>query len=175
MIAPEEIPADASTLIYLAKARAYDVITACQLTLLAAAGVWREAVEDGEAAGYMDAAAIKEAEIANQLKRVDLTGNQEQRASEFATTHRLGQGESEALALASPGGRILVDDGRATKVAQALGLVPLSTLFLPVLAARAGQMSTRDALGMLRSIATAANARAEAVIVLEKWIRREER
>jgi predicted nucleic acid-binding protein len=175
MAASEEIPADASTLIYLAKARAYDVITACQLTLLAPAGVWREAVEDGEAAGYLDAAAIREAEIANRVKRLDLTANQGERASEIATTHRLGQGESEALALAAPGGRLLVDDGRAAKAAQALGLVPLSTLFLPALAVRVGRMSRRDALARLRSIATAANARAETVITLEAWIRREAR
>jgi predicted nucleic acid-binding protein len=171
----EEIPADATTLIYLAKARAYDVITASQLTLLVPTGVWREAVEDGEAAGYMDAAAIREAERASRVRRLELVADQEQRASEIASTHRLGQGESEALAAAEPGGRVLVDDGRATRVAQALGLTPLSTLFLPVLAARVGGMTRRDAVARLRSIATAANARAETVITLEAWIRREDR
>jgi predicted nucleic acid-binding protein len=108
------------------------------------------------------------------VRRLDLTTKQEQRASQIASTHRLGQGESETLAAAESGGRVLVDDGRATRVAQALGLVPLSTLFLPVLAVRAGGMSESDALARLRSIATAANARAETVIALQAWIRSEE-
>jgi predicted nucleic acid-binding protein len=170
----EELPADASTLIYLAKARAFDVVTACEMALLAVPGVWREAVEDAEAAGYADAAAIREAGRVGRVRRLDLHADQEQRASEIASTHRLGQGESETLAVAGSGERVLVDDGRATRVARALGLVPLSTLFLPVLAVRSGGMERRDALTRLHSIATAANARAETVITLETWIRREE-
>jgi hypothetical protein len=160
---------------FVSKSRAYDVITASQLRLLVSPGVWREAVEDGEAAGYADAGAIREPERIGRLRRQNLTTGQEERASVIASTHRLGIGESEALAVAEPGGRLLVDDGRATRVAQALGLVPLSTLFLPVLAVRAGGMRRADALARRRSIASAANARAETVIALEEWMRQEER
>jgi predicted nucleic acid-binding protein len=167
------VPSDATTLIYLAKAGAFNVVAACGMTILAPPAVWREAVEAGEAAGYADAARIREAERRGLITRIGLTSEQEARASATASSQRLGEGEAEALAIPEPGEWVLVDDGRAARVATALGLVPISTLFLPVLAARRARFARDEAIAALRAIAVAANARAEAVIELEAWIRGE--
>jgi predicted nucleic acid-binding protein len=167
----EDVPCDAPTLIYLAKADAFDeLLPHCAMRLVVTPGVWREAVEDGEAAGYADASVIREAEMAGHVTRVELSQSEAQRASTIASAHRLGQGESETLAIATPDGHVLVDDGRASRVALAMGYVPMSTLFLPLLAVQRRSLAGRRGKGVLRRIAQAANARAEAVIDLERRI-----
>jgi predicted nucleic acid-binding protein len=171
----EGVPSDATTLIYLAKADSFSLVEQAGFTLSCPAAVWREAVEDGEAGAYEDVQSIRDAEATGWVRRVSLTRAQEATASAIATTHRVGQGESEVLALAASGGRALLDDGRAARVAESIGVMPISTLFLPAIAAARGSLSHAAAIEALRAIARAAGARAEAIIEVERFIGGESR
>jgi predicted nucleic acid-binding protein len=175
MLPVEELPTDASTLIYLAKADTFAEAEACVGRMAVPPSVWREAVDAGERLGYPDVPRIRAAEQVRILGRVELTASQQDVAAAIAAEHRLGVGESEVLALATSGGRALVDEGRAARAAHALGIVPVSTLFLPVLGRRRRALSTREATDLLRKLAIVTGARAEVVFELELHIRKEGR
>ncbi|MGH3082617.1 MAG: hypothetical protein ACRDNP_00900 [Gaiellaceae bacterium] len=166
----EEVPADATTLIYLAKADQFSVVPLCGFALLCPSAVWREAVEEGEASGYGDVSVIVDAERSGWIRRTGLTAYQEKTASSIATSHRLGLGESEVLALAAATGRAVIDDGRASRVAESIGVTPISTLFLPAIAATRRSLDRSGATASLHAIARAAGARAEAVNEIERLI-----
>ena len=169
----EELPGDASTLIYVARADAFEAVSACVPTILVPSGVWREAVTAGEQFGYPDVAAIREAERRGWLRRVELEDRDQVLADTIATQHRLGLGESEVLALGRRTRRAIVDEGRAARAARALGIVPISTLFLPVVGRRAGRLDLASALDLLMRLAVVTGARAAAVFALEQELRRE--
>src|SRR2546428_1841531 len=116
----EELPGDASTLIYLAKARAFADARTCIEGIVVPPSVWREAVEDGERLSYPDVPRIRAAAENGFLSRVELDDAARALAGAIATGHRLGVGESEVLALGRNAGRALLDDGRAARVASAL-------------------------------------------------------
>ncbi len=105
--------------------------------------VWREAVDDAERLDYPDVPHIRAAAESGFLARVELTDAEQALAGAIATQQRLGVGESEVLALGRQTGRALVDDGRAARVAATLGVVPISTLFLPVLGVRRGELERK--------------------------------
>jgi predicted nucleic acid-binding protein len=168
-----ELPADASCLIYLARIEGFQRAARCVRVLLIGPAVWREAVEDGERYGCEDAQRIRDAEHSGFVGRVELDTEIETLASNLATTWRLGQGESEALALAGDSGWAVVDDGRAARVAVALGIEPVSTLFLPALGALP-ELQPAEAIRFLRELAVVMSARAEAVFEVEDFIRRSE-
>lgn len=171
MESPEDLPADATCLIYLAKIDSFESVALCVPRLLVAPGVWREAVLDGERLGYADPARIRQADTVGFLVRSDLDVATARQASVIAESWRLGQGESETLALGLERGKAIVDDGRAARVAQAIGVEPVSTLFLPALGALRG--TKRDvALELLHALAVVASARAESVLVIEEFVRR---
>lgn len=165
----QELPGDASTLIYLAKADAFTDAPGCIDRILVPPSVWREAVEDGERFSYPDVPRIRVAAEDGFVSRVELDDAAQALAGTIATEHRLGVGESEVLALGRGGGRALVDDGRAARVASALGIVPVSTLFLPVLGCRRG-MGQAAAIDFLRRLAIVTGARAETVFEIERFI-----
>jgi predicted nucleic acid-binding protein len=167
----EELPADASCLIYLARIDGFPRASRCVGSLVVGAAVWREAVEDAERYGYDDARRIRLAQEIGFVRRVGLDVEAAALAGSLATTWRLGQGESEALALGRELGRAVVDDGRAARVAVALGIEPVSTLFLPALGARRG-LERENAIRLLRELAVVMNVRAEAVFAVEEFIRR---
>ena len=166
------LPGDASTLIYLAKADALADAAKCVARILVAPSVWEEAVEAGERIGAPEVPLLRASADSDFLHRVELVGEAHGLAERIARTHRLGRGESEVLALAKQSGRAIVDEGRASRVAEALGVVPISTLFLPVLGRRSGALGVREAVALLHRLAVVANARAEAVFVIEEHIRR---
>ena len=165
-----ELPGDASTLIYLAKADAFTDARSCIDGILVPPSVWREAVEDGERFSYPDVPRIRAAAEDGFVSRVELDDAAQALAGTLATEHRLGVGESEVLALGRGGGRALVDDGRAARVASALGVVPASTLFLPVLGCRRGGLGQAAAIDFLRRLAIVTGARAETVFEIERFI-----
>jgi len=84
----------------------------------------------------------------------------------------LGEGESETLAIGRRSRRALVDDGRATRAAEALGVTPVSTLFLHMLGLRSGWPTWR-ALGLLHRLAVVTGARAETVLEIEARLKEE--
>jgi len=170
----DDVPVDATTLIYLAKTDSFEIARLCVRRLLVPPGVWREAVDEGERSGYADASRIRPLEATGFLRRIELDAEQERRAGVIATAHRLGTGESEALAIARPGGAVFVDDARAARVAASFGLVALSTLFLPVLGRRRGCLDTGTAHDLLRRLAIVSNARAETVYEIEKALKETE-
>lgn len=165
----EELPGDASTLIYLAKADVFEDARTCVDAILVPPGVWREAVEDAERLACPDMPRIRDAASSGFALRVELADEAKAAAAAIATEHRLGVGESEVIALGRDAGRALVDDGRAARTAATLGVVPISTLFLPVLGRRRG-LGARAAKSLLRNLAIVTGARAETVYEIESII-----
>ena len=167
-------PAD-SSLIYIAKADAFEEIMSCIDAIVAPPSVWREAVDAGEHIGAAEVPRIRDAEAQGYLLRSSLTETQGALATSIVGEHRLGRGESEVLALARPGGHAIVDEGRAARAARNLGIVPVSTLFLPVLGRRSGRLSAREAVDLLRRLAIPTGATAGAVYVIEDHLRKNTR
>ena len=169
-----ELPADASSLIYLAKADAFEEVALCVRTIQVPPAVWREAVEDGERIGAPEVPRIRDAFEAGSLQHLrDLTATQTRLAGTIAGENRVGSGESEVLAVARPGARVILDEGRATRVARSLGVIPLPTLFLPVIGHRAGDLALNDALDLLRRLAAVTGVRSDTALVIEQELRKE--
>ena len=168
----EAYPADASSLIYIAKADAFEGIMSCIDAIGVPPGVWREAVTGGEEISAPEVPRIRDAEVRGFLRRFTLDEDQIALAASIAGEHRLGRGESEVLALAEPGTRAIVDEGRAARAARTLGIVPVSTLFLPVLGRERGSLSASAAIALLRRLAIPAGATAQAVYAIEDHLRR---
>lgn len=168
-------PTDASSLIYLAKAEAFEPVRACVGRLVVPPSVWRESVAAGERMGAFEVARIRLAQEDGIVKRVELSERFGVRAREIAARYLLGSGESEVLALGRRGERVIVDEGRATRVAESLGLMPASTLFLPVLGATGGRLDATSALDLLHRLAVVTGARADVTLRLERVLRRHAR
>ena len=139
--------------------------------LLSTPAVWREAVEDGERYGYADASRIRAAQEAGFVERYTLESDDAAVAGSLVDSWNLGHGESETLAVGTRVGRAVVDDGRAARVAEAIGVEPISTLFLPVLGVERG-LATADAIALLRRLAVVMSVRAAAVFAVEEHIKR---
>jgi predicted nucleic acid-binding protein len=169
----EEAPADASTLIYIAKANAFGEVAQCVRRMFVPPAVWREAVVEGDRVGAADVPQIRAAEAAGGIERVELSDSDLGLAGMIAVQNRLGSGESEVLAIGSSLGRAIVDEGRASRVARAMGIVPVSTLFLPVVGRNSGQLSSSDAVKLLRRLATVTGARSDVVQRIEMELQRE--
>ncbi len=166
----EEVPGDASTLIYLAKADAFAEASVCIGTILVTPSVWREAVEEGDRIGAPEVGRIREAAERGLVRRVELSAGAGAEAEAIRASHRLGLGESEVIALGRASGWAIVDEGRASRVARSLGIRTLSTLFLPVMGHRRGQLARQEAVALLRRLAVVANASAEAVLAIERHL-----
>ena len=160
-------PADTSTLIHLAKADALAIAHGVLGPLAVTPAVWREAIESGERKGAGDPARIRSAVEEGLLIRVELNDKQVRRAAGIARDYRVGRGESEVMALTAAGSRVLLDEGRGTLAAQALGLVPVSTLYIPLFGYWTSTLERAEALRLLRALASVTGARAVEVIRLE--------
>ena len=171
----EEAPADASSLIYIAKADVFGGVARCVRKLLAPPAVWREAVVAGERVGAPEVPRIRSAEAASNVERVALSASEQRLARTIAAENRLGSGESEVLAIGLRLGRAVIDEGRASRVARGLGVIAVSTLFLPVVGWHSGRLSRRDAISLLRRLAAVTGARSDVVQEIEKELRRERR
>jgi hypothetical protein len=167
----QEVPADASSVIYLAKADAFGLAGHVARPILVPPSVWREAVVAGQEVGAPEVPRILVAEREGLLQRVELAESELRLAGTIATQHRLGSGESEVLAITPIGGRAILDEGRATRVARSRGVVPISTVFLPVGFA-AGDLDAEQARELLRNIASVVGIRADVSLALERQLRR---
>lgn len=165
------IPADASAFIYLAKADAFPAAHHALGSLFATPAVWREVVTDGRQRGYADAEHVVAAHEAGMVVQIQLTSEENVRATTLRERRPLGSGESETIAVAGDNGRALVDDRIAARVARELSIITISTLAIPLLLARRG-WSQSDALALLQRLAIVMGARADQVVGIESDIRR---
>lgn len=157
--------ADASSLIYLAKAGAIAVTTGYLGPLLVTPAVWAEAVDSGEARGSPDAARIRLDVEQGLVKQVRLDASSTQRARRIATQFGLGRGESEVLAIGGGKEFVLLDEHRATRAARHLGILCVETIVVPGLCVRAGVIGQAEALALLDELAK------HSVIPTEPWVR----
>lgn len=162
----QEIPADASTLIYLAKADVFQQV-AFLAPILCTPGVWRESVEQGRRVGATDVEAIEDAERQGLIKRTGLDAAIARKARRLATDKALGVGESEVLAMVGGGEMVLLDEGRATRVAMALGLTPISALLVPILGVWLGHLTILEARNLVRLIAVPSSVKSATLLKIE--------
>ncbi len=147
------IPADTSSLIYLAKACALAPASARLGPLLVSPAVWREAVATGEQRGAPEVARIETAVKSGLVARIDLDAQLRRRAARIARDFRLGPGESEVLALGIRYDHVLIDEHRATRAGGSLGVATVETILIPALCAQAGILDASAALALLDEIA----------------------
>jgi hypothetical protein len=170
-----EVPADASSLIYLAKADAFDIAGRVMKPMLAPPSVWREAVLAGEEVGAAEVPRIVLAERQGLVRRIDLSDSEQRLATAIATQNRLGSGESEVLTVTPAGALAIVDEGRATRVARSRGITPISTLFLPIIGRDAGDLDHGQAVDLLRRVAAVIGVRSDVTLALEQELQRRKR
>lgn len=168
----QEIPADASSLIYLAKADAFELAGRVARPILVPPSVWREAVVAGQEVGASEVPRILVAERQGLLRCVELAESELRLAGTIATQHRLGSGESEVLAITPIGSPAIVDEGRATRVARSRGVVPISTVLLPAVGYMSGDLDLDQASDLLHRVAGAVGLRTDVLLTLERQLRR---
>lgn len=160
-------------MIYVAKADAFEEAVACVGPIGASPSVWSESVEAGERIGAPEVTRIRVAADMSFVQHVSLDEELDGLATSVATEHRLGAGESEVIALATRTGTALLDEGRATKAAAALGVLVISTLFFPVIGLQAGRIDQERAVALLRRLAPGTGATAAVVQTIEQHLRGE--
>ncbi len=64
------------------------------------------------------------------------------------------------------GGTAVIDEGKATRVAQALGVRSVSTLFVPIIGFRKATLDRKGAEELLKTLAVVTGAKAETLIEL---------
>src|SRR5712691_10977608 len=168
MAGDQGAPTDASSVIYIAKCDAFGQIARCIQLLVLPPAVWREAVEAGEAIGAPEVIRIRKASEAGLLQRRELNREEGRLAHTLAESEHLGAGESQVLAMARAVGRCVVDEGRASRVAKALGVTPIPTLLLPVLGYPSGRIEGGEALELVKRLAVVTGVRAEVVFAIEQ-------
>lgn len=164
------VPADASSLIYLAKADAFREAHSSVGMLLAPPAVWQEAVEAGIDKGIADPQRILSAQSAGWVRATPIGAQREHTARVLARQYRLGRGETQVLAMGKRATRVLIDDLRAVRVAVALGFTPVSTVLLPVLGVRERGLSRQVAMDMLRRLAAVVTLPAQQLQRLEAML-----
>ena len=168
----QEIPADASSLIYLAKADAFHFAARVAKPILVTPSVWREAVVAGQDVGAAEVPRILVAEQQGQSRRIELAEPEIRLAGTIASQHRLGSGESEVLAVAAIGRWAIIDEGRATRVARSRGILPVSTILLAVVGYTSGDLDADEAREFLHRIARTVGVRSDVLLALEGELRR---
>jgi predicted nucleic acid-binding protein len=158
---------DASALIYLAKADAFREAYLSVGAMLIAPAVWQEAVEAGIRRGVADPQTILSAQGAGWLRTIPIPPRVERLARALAERHRIGQGESQVLAIARRETRVVIDDLRASRVAVALGYLPVPTVFLPIIGMRERGLPRQSAAQMLRRLAGVVTLSAGQMVQLE--------
>ncbi|MEO5988656.1 MAG: hypothetical protein ABIU54_06720 [Candidatus Eisenbacteria bacterium] len=166
------IPTDASALIHLAKLDSFETAFRCVGNLRVPPSVWREVVELGDAQGALDVPVVHLAESLGYIQRAALSPDEAAKARAIAIAHRLGAGECEVLAMASHGQRVILDEGRGTRLAQFMGILPVPTLMLPLFGVRNRTLDLSEALEFLWAITLVSGARADLFASMERRLRR---
>lgn len=167
MAAPDEgVPADASSLIYIAKCDSFREVQRCAPLILVTPSVWEEAVEGGEQIGAPEAL-IRVAAETGWLQRVALEKEAARLARSIPAGERLGRGEREVLAMGRLVGRCIVDEGRAARVAASMGIASVPTLLLPALGYRSDRLDRSEAVDLMRCLAVVTGATAAVIFAAE--------
>jgi len=126
------IVANAGPLIHLARINKLNLIHTLFKEIHIPETVKIETVDKGKTQGYADAIAIEKA-ISNEWIKVAKTKPNSQKLAEEAN---ISKGEAEAILLAKQMNttKILIDDARARKIAQTVGLKPHGTIYILKLA-----------------------------------------
>lgn len=165
-------PIDASSLIYLAKADAFRLLELCEGPIAVPPTVWDEVVDAGERRGAAEVPRVRRALESGWLRMAPLTPAARRRAGAIRRAYSLGAGESEVIASATRSGLVVLDEGRATRVAETLNLLPVPTILLPVIGRERQLLDESEALELLERLAVVSAARAEQLIHLQRRIRR---
>src|SRR6266536_4847123 len=104
------------------------------------------------------------------LRQTTLTPAQHRASRSLAAASRLGEGESQVIAVTRPGQRCILDDKRAVRVARNRGIRPISTLLVPVIGWRRNLINADEAVRLVRLLGVASGALAETTLVLEEEI-----
>lgn len=126
------IVANAGPLIHLARINKLNLINALFKEIYIPETVKTETVDKGKTQGYVDAITIEKAISSGWIKVVKTKPNAEKLAEET----NISNGEAEAILLAKQMNttKLLIDDARARKIAQSLGLKPHGTIYILKLA-----------------------------------------
>ena len=124
--------ADAGPLIHLAHINKLDLLHALFKEIHIPNAVKTETVDKGKTRGYADAIAIEKAISSGWIKVAQAKPD----AEELAREANISIGEAEAIILAKQmeTTKLLIDDARARKIAQAMGLKPHGTIYVLKLA-----------------------------------------
>jgi predicted nucleic acid-binding protein len=164
------IPADSSSVIYLAKAGGLAVASARFGPLLMAPAVWTEVVVAGGRAGRTEVATIEQAVDAGHVRRTAFNSTLRKSAHQLAHQFGLGAGESEVLALGPGFELVLIDEHRATRAARAMGVWSIETALVPALCVQADVLDAAAALELLDAIGRHTKVRAELVFRVRQLI-----
>lgn len=132
--------------------------------------VWQEAVVAGQERGHEEVGQILQAEDQGVVTQVELDQSRLRRATLIRSRHALGSGESQVITLAERVGHAIVDEGRASRVAESLGIQVASTLFLPVLAVQEG-VDAGEAQAELRKLSVVVAPRADVLLAIEQRLK----
>jgi len=126
------IVANAGPLIHLARINKLNLIHTLFKEIRIPNTVKIETVDKGKTQGYVDAIAIEKAISSGWIKVAQTKPNAEKLAKEA----NISKGEAEAILLAKQMNttKLLMDDARARKIAQTLGLKPHGTIYILKLA-----------------------------------------
>lgn len=126
------IVANAGPLIHLARINKLNLIHTLFKEIHIPDTVKIETVDKGKTQGYVDAIAIEKAISSGWIKVAQTKPNAEKLAKET----NISKGEAEAILLAKQMNttKLLMDDARARKIAQTLGLKPHGTIYILKLA-----------------------------------------
>ena len=164
------VPADASAVIYLAKAKGLAVARACLGPLLMSPTVWNEVVVAGARRGRTEVSAVEKAALDGDVHRVAVDGGLRRRARQLASRFGLGAGESEVLALGLQFNLVLLDEHRATRASRALGVFSIETAYVPAVCVQAGVLDSPAGLELLHAIGRHTTVRSELLVQITRLI-----
>ena len=126
------IVSNAGPLIHIARINELNLIHNLFKEIYIPEAVKTETVNKGKAKGYTDAITIERAISSGWIKVASTKSNAEKLAEEA----NISRGEAEAILLAKEKNttKLLMDDARARKIAQSLGLKPHGTIYILKLA-----------------------------------------